>query len=147
MRLGLNITKRGSLVIRVAPPEPTTKKRLSHSIASIGFLRANCRLIWATPRAIARPIDRAILWVSRYNTRKRMVEAKSRSSIFPACKKYFIVRSPTCEARASMRDGRSRVAAPPDENEFVGWRRLAHDWEKPTDPSCRGHIPRWSPRP
>jgi hypothetical protein len=35
---------------------------------------------------------RAMLWVTEYRTRKRMVEAKARSSSFLACKKFLIAR-------------------------------------------------------
>ena len=50
----------------------------------LGFLRASCQPIWATPNIMPSPTDKGILPVSRRTTRKKIVDAKSRSSSFPA---------------------------------------------------------------
>src|ERR1700722_2865089 len=78
--LGLIITNRGSLVSKVAAPEATTTKRLSHSIVSIRLPRANCTPICATPSATPSVTDNGTFLVSRKRTRKKNVDAMSRSS-------------------------------------------------------------------
>src|SRR5689334_1063049 len=91
MRLGLNITNRGSLVRSAAEPEATTKKRLSHSMVSIGFLRASCKLIWPTPSAMPSATDSGMLLVSRKTPRNRIVDAKSKSRSLPAFSRFLTV--------------------------------------------------------
>src|SRR5262245_36441163 len=91
MRLGLNSTNRGLLVRSAAEPEATTRKRLNHSMVSIGFLRASCKLIWPTPSAMPSATDSGMLSVSRKTPRNRIVDAKSRSRSLPAFSRFLTV--------------------------------------------------------
>src|SRR5262249_12480719 len=67
-----------------------TRKRLSHSIVSIGFRRANWVPICVSPSAIPRLTERYVLCVSRNTAMNRIVDARSSSSSLPAFKKYLI---------------------------------------------------------